>query len=364
MKKYIIPTIVLVFILISIGVTVYLAKQRQETRSKAAPATVLSFELPSAPIKVGDEFNVNLKINTNDNKFINTAEIHIAYDQTVFQALNLEKGPVFSKTVITPTYGNGVGTIVLGYDTSGQSSFDGTGTLATLKLKALKATTTPSSLTYDSNTIVFANSENTTDTGNLISSMEPASVTVTSDAVVTSSPTPTLTQVPTVSTSPTPTPTGITNNSTTTTPTATSAPAANNPTSTPSPTPISYLPNTTTTPTVAVSSPANGQTISDNQPTISGKASPNASLIITIRSDPQTITTTADANGNWTIKPPQPLENGTHTLLVSATDANGNTTTKTVTFTVGLPETATPMPTIIMLVGGFFLLLFGLVKAL
>ncbi|MFJ3264447.1 Ig-like domain-containing protein, partial [Pseudomonas sp. NPDC086581] len=62
---------------------------------------------------------------------------------------------------------------------------------------------------------------------------------------------------------------------------------------------------------------------SDKTPTIVGKTEPGATVEITFPKG-EVATTTADKNGNWSVTPPQPLENGENAISVIVTDPAGN----------------------------------------
>ncbi|MGW8168568.1 MAG: Ig-like domain-containing protein [Sulfurovaceae bacterium] len=82
----------------------------------------------------------------------------------------------------------------------------------------------------------------------------------------------------------------------------------------------------------------NGAIIDDTKPTISGKTEANATVTI---KDGTTVlgTVTADANGDYTFTPDEPLSMDQHTITATATDAAGNTTTSVpTTFTIAPPE--------------------------
>ncbi len=79
---------------------------------------------------------------------------------------------------------------------------------------------------------------------------------------------------------------------------------------------------------------ANGSVTNDTRPTISGVTEANATVTI---KDGSTVlgTVTADASGNYTFTPIAPLNEGSHAISATATDAAGNTVTSTTTnFTV------------------------------
>lgn len=358
MKKYLVPVFILIFILASIGVTLFLVKQRQDLRKKAAPATVLSLKSVKTTVAVMEEFNLDVEMDTGANA-VAAAELHIQFDPQIFQALSIVKGTILSQDLIAGSVSNGEASITLG----NTIAYTGKGVIATLKLKALK-NATASLVQFNQSTQVASGAER--DSGNILSSSNPISITVSGASVaLTATPTPTgsgptATPTPTVpgsTTTPTRTPTPTVPPGSTTTPTRTPTPttqAIGGTTSTPSPT-------STVSTTLSVTGLTNGQNLDSALPTFSGKAAPNSKVIITIQSEIQTITTYADANGNWSAKPTAPLEVGSHTLIVTAQNTNGVTETKTMNFTVGtLPETASFAQTLMLLGGGALLLVFGI----
>jgi hypothetical protein len=58
-------------------------------------------------------------------------------------------------------------------------------------------------------------------------------------------------------------------------------------------------------------------------PTIDGKTEPNALVEVTFPTG-EVLTTTADANGDWSVKPSQPLPEGVNDIIAVATDLAGN----------------------------------------
>lgn len=357
MKKFIVPLITLLFLAAAVGATLYLVKQRQETRSKAAPATTLSFSPASATANVGDIISLQILINTGDNT-VSAAELHLNYDQTIFQGEQITPGSFLSTELVKGQIGGGSAAITLGSPPT--SPQKGTGTLAVLKLKALKATTTPSKITFDQSTQVAGIGEG----GNVLVSKGEASITVAGTqvsntptitpsptAIVTGSVTPSITPLPTSYTSPTPT----------ATPSPTNTPGVGGATSAPTSTPTSTPSSSGGSGTLTVSV-QNGQNITSSLPTFSGTAAPNSKVTVTIQSETQTYTTTADTNGKWSITTTKPLAPGSHTLVITATDSGGKTVTQTVNFTVGLPKTASFFNTWAILFLGSLLMFFGFLK--
>ena len=93
-----------------------------------------------------------------------------------------------------------------------------------------------------------------------------------------------------------------------------------------------------TVPTIAIDAPADGDTLATTTPTVSGTTEPNATVTVVIdegQATEQTLNTTADASGDWTVTPTA-LAQGTHTLNARAVDAAGNATPAdaTASFTV------------------------------
>jgi hypothetical protein len=63
----------------------------------------------------------------------------------------------------------------------------------------------------------------------------------------------------------------------------------------------------------------------EKRPTFSGKAAPFSVVTVTVRSDPVSCTTTADANGDWSCTLPQDLPAGQHTVTVAMTTPENET---------------------------------------
>lgn len=366
MKKFILPVAILIFILLALGVTLFLVKQRQDIQKKAAPATTLSFSPAVVTKNVGDTFTLNVMMDTSVNP-VSAAELHINYPSATLQGISIAPGTMLSKVITPPqpTIGNGTATIILGAE-SATSPASGQGVLAVVTFKVLQASVFPIKVSLDPASQVGAYG----DRGNVISSMQDATITI--GSAVTATPTVTLTPVVTVTSSPavtrTPTPTEMDQQEETTqTPTPTTADEENQEASTPTPTPTDAQAEETSETTstftntseqeLTLTNPGEGQIITNSKPIIKGKAKPGTKIVITVRSEEQTITVFADENGNWQATPPQALENGEHTIIAQADGDQVSTD-----FTVGLPETATLTPTILMIFMGMLLLVFGIVK--
>jgi len=79
----------------------------------------------------------------------------------------------------------------------------------------------------------------------------------------------------------------------------------------------------------------------DTTPTISGTGEVNATISVVINGE--TLTTTVDSSGNWSVTPTTPLGDGSYTAVVTETDTTGNTTTTNVPVTI---DATAPVPTI------------------
>ena len=79
----------------------------------------------------------------------------------------------------------------------------------------------------------------------------------------------------------------------------------------------------------------------DTTPTISGTGEVDATISVVINGE--TLTTTVDSSGNWSVTPTTPLSDGSYTAVVTETDTTGNTTTTNVPVTI---DATPPVPTI------------------
>src|SRR3989344_4004077 len=98
MKK-ILLIIIFLLILIAIPLTVFLVRQRQEVRQKAAPASVMYIDPSTITKNVDDTFDVDVKIDTAENRIFG-AEILVTFNTTYLEALNIRQG-TFLPSVLT-----------------------------------------------------------------------------------------------------------------------------------------------------------------------------------------------------------------------------------------------------------------------
>ncbi len=303
MKRVVIIVVSLILFL-AIPASVFLAMRNQELRKKAAPATTLTLTPAALTKAVGDEFTLEVHMDTADNQIV-AVELNLTFDATKLQAEWIHNGTMFPNILSSGTVGNGTVSIALGA-TNTTTPITGTGVVATIKFKALAATTTAVPVRFSSDTFVGALNEGST---NALTSSTPSNITITGSGAggtitPTVIPTGTITVTPTTSLTPTLTPTGSASDS--------ASPSA-----------------------VTIDSPAKNASVVTTKPTIEGTAPAGSTVTITVYSDPITVTVTADANGNWQYTLADPLASGPHTIVVAAQDpSTGTSHTATLAFVV------------------------------
>lgn len=354
MKKILLFIIILI-LLGGIPLMVFYVGQRQELRKKAAPATTLSLTPASLTKKIDDTFSLEVSLDSGENQIV-AAELHLTYDPTKIEVQSITNGPLFPNILASGTIENGAVSIAVGAADAKQP-VTGTGTVAVIKIKALAATDAPTSIKFSPNTFVGGLGEGAS---NVLVGSTPATITIAGQQAQTA-----LTPTPTPS--PTPaseiTPHGSTSDTPILTPTI--APTVATP-------PVSQASGSGT---LVILSPTQENSSVKETAVIHGKASPGATITLTIYSTPQTVTITADSNGNWTYTPTTPLESGPHNIVASVTDQTGVTETATSAFVVassgqkaqGATESAIPvsgnieMTLVLLFIGGLFLG-FGIIR--
>lgn len=345
MKKKVFFIISILLILIAIPATIFLVGQQQELRKRAVPATTLSITPASLTKKVGDVFSLEIGIDAAENQVV-AAELHVVFDPAKLEAQTITNSSLFPNILTSGVIERSSAAITVGA-ADVKKPVKGTGTIAVVRLKALEKTDTPATVRLAPNTFVGGLGEGAT---NVLVGTTPATVTII-DTTTTST-------TPSLASSPTPLPT--------TTPPGKPSPTTTNP------------PTATIAATLAISSPASGSAVTTNTPTISGQASPGATVTITIYSTPQTVVVTADANGNWSYTPTTSLTSGSHNVVVSAPSPSGVTQTATTNFVIAagssppasqsatiaptaapIPQSGTVSPTIVSLGLGMLIFVTG-----
>lgn len=188
----------LVFILLAIPISLYLLRQQQVVKTKAAQTTTVSIDPQTIIIGVNEEFNVDVKVTPNQNE-VNSIIFKVTFDQSELALTKISPNssnfPItLEEPVITATSGR----IGLSTGTSIESRVKTATKAATLTFKALKITTKPSVINFD-DTVAYILSSATADieTENVFKSSTPGSVTITASSTL--SPTPAPTQSPLLS---------------------------------------------------------------------------------------------------------------------------------------------------------------------
>lgn len=341
MKRIVIILISLIT-LIAIPASVLLTMRNQELRKKAAPATTLTLTPTTLNKAVGEEFTLEVRMDTAGNQIV-AVDLKLSFDPAKLEAEWIHNGTMFPNILSSGTVGNGTIAMALGA-TNTTTPITGTGTVATIKFKALAATTSPVAVRFTADTFVGALNEGST---NALTSTIPATITIGGTSSGTGGGTVTGTVTPTQASSITPT----------LTPTLAASDSAS-----PS--------------GVTIDSPTRNESVATQKPTIVGTAPPGTTVTVTVYSDPITVTVTADANGNWTYTLADELEAGPHTIVVAAQDpTTGQSHTATLAFVVAtgdengasgsaIPVSGTTENTILLLTLGMLFILIGSVTPL
>lgn len=299
-------------ILIGIPITVFLVGKNQDVRKRAAPATTLSFDPISLTTKVGDEFDLNVKIDPASNQVIST-QLDVVYDPAKLEAISFKNGPLTPSIILSQKIDPlGKALIKVGAQ-SNASPIVTPGIVAVLHMKALAASQTPVSVRFlaDPDTYVNALGE---EGKNVLVGTLPANITIhNADGTPATDVSPTLASNPTATPSSTPVLTPTLSPTQSATDSGEASPSA-----------------------VSITSIKENEQINTDVPVIRGKGAPGSTITIIIHStDSQTATVTVDENGNWVYTTNTPLAPGPHTVEAMSTDpATGVTQTTTIAFVV------------------------------
>lgn len=300
MKMKVVVIIGILLLLIAVPVGVFYMRKEQDIRSRAAPASTLSFSPSSASKQLGDTFSLDVIVNTGTNT-ISAADLVINSDATKVKITGMTVGSYLTTTLLAQSHTDSRASVTLG--SSPTSPKQGTGTLATVTFQVVADTGT-AQITFTGSQVAGIGEQ-----GNVLSGTTPATITMSADI---GTATPTVTPIPTTIVTLTPTPvTGGTQITTT-----------------PTPTPA------TETQQLSITYPSEGETFSTATPTFTGKATAGSSVTVTIYSDPITAVVTADNTGQWTYTPSIALADNQHSITVMALAADGTNSTVSKTFYV------------------------------
>lgn len=263
MKKLALTFLVIILLMAGIGIGVYLVRQNQNFREKAAPSSSLILEASTSTPNVGDTFTVSSNIQTGTNQVI-AVEMHITFDETIVEAQGATPGSFLSSPqFIGPAIDNNHGTLSYTvYVDSGVSGSQGDGTVAVFTFKSKQAGNT--TIAFSSDTLIggVGGDPSSPDSAiNLLTGTTPAIVNIQAAQA---------TATPTTQSTGTPTPT--THATFTVTPTSVTG------TSTPTTAPGSTATNTPTTTTGSTSSTANTNTPTPSNSAIAANPTTTATL--------------------------------------------------------------------------------------
>ena len=319
--------------LLAIPATVFLVGQQQEIRKRAAPATTLSLSPTTVTKEINETFKLNVDIDPATNQ-VTTVKVYLTYDPAVLTATAITNGANAPKILTSGIIESGTASITVGAASNAQPIAT-RGTVAVITLQAIAGTgTATSNVQFASNTFVGGLNE---PTANVLVGTTGASVTVSGAAP---SPAPSLTPTATPSAT-------LTSTLTPTLPATTSGEA--------------------TSSAIQIVSPTANDSVTSTSPTIQGKAPPGSTVTLTIYSEPQTVTVTVDADGNWSYTPTTALETGPHNVVASVITASGATETASTSFVISgeegsssdIPVSGSIETTILLMAIGIALLLFG-----
>ena len=144
-----------------------------EKRVVAAPDTTLYLSPTSQTVNIGDDFNVEARIDPGTNA-VTAVELHFTFDETKLRLDSITESPAFSDILTPASIDNSSGTasIILGVGTGG-TSVTGDELVATLGFHALDGIT-DSTVDYTSSSIAAAEGES----GNVVTTRNSATVMV------------------------------------------------------------------------------------------------------------------------------------------------------------------------------------------
>lgn len=181
-KRKVLALLGMVFVVIGIVVTIFLVQRVQETRSRAADATVLSLTPPTQPAAPGGTVNFDINIDPGQN-LVNAIQITINFDSTKFSASEdsfvLDES---SNLTINKEPEIGDGTIKFSVGTTGTENLVNTprkiGVLTLSVLSDADTGDTQISFGDGDETIVNSLGDQDNPSDNVLSSATPATVTI------------------------------------------------------------------------------------------------------------------------------------------------------------------------------------------
>lgn len=321
--------------------SVWILRNRQEIRSRAAPATTLAIIPSDITIDPGETVSLTVHIDTGGNS-VTAAKIAIEYDPSYVEMLSISNGPQFPTVLSAGAISDGVAEIYVGAASTAQP-VTGTGTAASFTVAALDDARGQTTIRFSPQTFVSGLGESSP---NVL--VQTASALVTVGSVSKGG----------LATDSTPTPTVPSDTGSTPSPSAAPSPEPTIPVTITSIPTVPIVPTPTGHPTIplSITHPAQNELVTDPLPDISGRANPGDTVTVTITPLTEQYSTIVDANGEWSTKITRPLTPGQYQITATSS-ASGNSATVIFVFgSVAADQSAQTIP-----VTGHASMLFGIV---
>ena len=193
----------IVVLLVAIPLTVYLAQQQQKTKSNAEKSTILSLVESGKTNKditttVGQNINLDVMVNPGNN-FVSYVKLTISYDPT--KIATASPGIVANSDTVSifegPTYGPSQVSITLATGGDQTKVIQTATKIATITFNTLTPTeTAPTQVGFGSDAEVLSTAPSDTSKENVLSTTNPAAITITGETTTTTNAGTTTTTVP------------------------------------------------------------------------------------------------------------------------------------------------------------------------
>lgn len=187
-------------VLVTIPLFVYVAQERQQTKSKAAQATILSFDPALSTVKVGENLTLGIVLNPGtgvDANQVSFVKLSISFDASKFTTIsgslkaNPDPANALTTVVDNAKYEQGKATLSLSIGANPEKAITTKTKIAIFQLKATN-TTNPAipNITFDPapDTQVLSIDSNSQTSDNVLSSAIHATVTVASATTTATTP--------------------------------------------------------------------------------------------------------------------------------------------------------------------------------
>jgi hypothetical protein len=196
MKSKILKIILTIILIITLPLVIYSVQKSQELRKKAAPSTSALFSPSTKTVKPGDEFSLDILIDTGSNS-VTAAKLQIAYDPEQLEEITLINGQFFPNILTAETKSTGIASITIGAE-SNTNPAKGSGIAATITFVVKNTASGITHITFSNDTFIGSLQEGSQ---NVLVNKSPATITI-EGTIVNASVTPEIS----ISPSPLPTP--------------------------------------------------------------------------------------------------------------------------------------------------------------